>query len=296
MEETSEEEETVRTTRFKSLRELIRGRSRRVCRPLARAGALAVLALAPTEAQAAVDSEAQFILNTLAFPGVGSSGDVDGGGIHHARGRVCAHQERLDDLSQEHRPLLHRRADVLLHRLQPHVRRRWRGRTHRFAQAPLRHVRRRGSNSSAATRKPLPRSVGNGHAVMSDWFFQMVFVATTASIVSGALAERVKLWSFFIFIAVLTAFIYPIVGAWTWGGGWLSAMGFKDFAGSTIVHSTGGWAGPRGCAGRGGRGGASSVMTARSSRPLRPTFRLSRWASSSSGSGGSGSMADRNWP
>ena len=81
-----------------------------------------------------------------------------------------------------------------------------------------------------------------GHATMSDWFFQMVFVATAASIVSGALAERVKLWAFFAFTVVLTAIIYPIVGAWTWGGGWLSAMGFKDFAGSTIVHSTGGWA------------------------------------------------------
>ena len=81
-----------------------------------------------------------------------------------------------------------------------------------------------------------------GHAVMSDWFFQMVFVATTASIVSGALAERVKLWSFFLFTLMLTAFIYPVVGAWTWGGGWLNQMGFQDFAGSTIVHSTGGWA------------------------------------------------------
>ena len=84
--------------------------------------------------------------------------------------------------------------------------------------------------------------IENGYATMSDWFFQMVFVATTASIVSGALAERVKMWSFFIFIVVLTAIIYPIIGSWTWGGGWLSAMGFQDFAGSTIVHSTGGWA------------------------------------------------------
>ena len=82
----------------------------------------------------------------------------------------------------------------------------------------------------------------NGYSVMSDWFFQMVFVATTASIVSGALAERVKLWSFFAFIAILTMAIYPVVGAWTWGGGWLAEMGFTDFAGSTIVHSTGGWA------------------------------------------------------
>ena len=83
---------------------------------------------------------------------------------------------------------------------------------------------------------------GSGYAVMSDWFFQMVFVATTASIVSGALAERVKMWSFFLFILLLTAVIYPVVGAWTWGEGWLHDLGFKDFAGSTIVHSTGGWA------------------------------------------------------
>ncbi len=84
--------------------------------------------------------------------------------------------------------------------------------------------------------------VENGYSTMSDWFFQMVFVATAASIVSGTLAERVKLWSFFIFITVLTAIVYPVVGAWTWGGGWLDGLGFQDFAGSTIVHSTGGWA------------------------------------------------------
>ncbi len=84
--------------------------------------------------------------------------------------------------------------------------------------------------------------IANGYSTMSDWFFQMVFVATAASIVSGALAERVKLWSFFLFILLLTGIIYPIVGAWTWGEGWLSQLGFKDFAGSTIVHSTGGWA------------------------------------------------------
>ncbi len=84
--------------------------------------------------------------------------------------------------------------------------------------------------------------IENGYSTMSDWFFQMVFVATTASIVSGTLAERVKMWSFFLFILALTAIIYPIVGAWTWGEGWLYQMGFKDFAGSTIVHSTGGWA------------------------------------------------------
>ncbi|WP_420560240.1 ammonium transporter [Tepidicaulis sp.] len=83
---------------------------------------------------------------------------------------------------------------------------------------------------------------GGGYAASSDWFFQMVFVATAASIVSGTLAERIKLWPFLIFTVILTGFIYPIQGAWQWGGGWLSEMGFSDFAGSTIVHSVGGWA------------------------------------------------------
>ena len=82
----------------------------------------------------------------------------------------------------------------------------------------------------------------NGYSVMSDWFFQMVFVATAASIVSGTLAERIKVWPFLIFVVVLTGIIYPIQGAWTWGGGWLTERGFSDFAGSTIVHSVGGWA------------------------------------------------------
>ncbi|WP_404423128.1 ammonium transporter [Thalassospira australica] len=81
-----------------------------------------------------------------------------------------------------------------------------------------------------------------GYSATSDWFFQMVFVATAASIVSGTVAERIKLWPFMIFVVVLTGILYPITGSWTWGGGWLSEMGFADFAGSTIVHSVGGWA------------------------------------------------------
>ncbi len=81
-----------------------------------------------------------------------------------------------------------------------------------------------------------------GYSSVSDWFFQMVFVATAASIVTGALAERIKVWPFLVFVVVLTAVIYPVVGAWTWGSGWLNQMDFSDFAGSTIVHSTGGWA------------------------------------------------------
>ncbi|PHR57723.1 MAG: ammonium transporter [Robiginitomaculum sp.] len=81
-----------------------------------------------------------------------------------------------------------------------------------------------------------------GYSAASDWFFQMVFCATTASIVSGTLAERIKFWPFLMFTAVLTGFIYPIVASWEWGTGWLDAGGFSDFAGSSLVHSTGGWA------------------------------------------------------
>ncbi|MBD1546840.1 ammonium transporter [Roseibium aggregatum] len=81
-----------------------------------------------------------------------------------------------------------------------------------------------------------------GYSTASDWFFQMVFCATTASIVSGTLAERIKLWPFMIFTVVLTGLIYPIAGSWKWGAGWLDGMGFSDFAGSTLVHSVGGWA------------------------------------------------------
>jgi Amt family ammonium transporter len=79
-------------------------------------------------------------------------------------------------------------------------------------------------------------------SVGSDFFFQLVFVAATASIVSGAVAERIKLWPFLAFVVVLTGIMYPISGSWQWGGGWLSEMGFSDFAGSTVVHSVGGWA------------------------------------------------------
>lgn len=79
-------------------------------------------------------------------------------------------------------------------------------------------------------------------SVASDFFFQLMFCATTASIVSGTLAERIKLWPFLIFVVVLTGLIYPIGASWQWGGGWLSEMGFYDFAGSTIVHAAGGFA------------------------------------------------------
>lgn len=79
-------------------------------------------------------------------------------------------------------------------------------------------------------------------SVGSDFFFQLMFCATTASIVSGTLAERIKLWPFLIFVVVLTGLIYPVQASWKWGGGFLDQMGFLDFAGSTVVHSVGGWA------------------------------------------------------
>ena len=81
--------------------------------------------------------------------------------------------------------------------------------------------------------------VATDHSERSDYFFQVVFVATAMSIVSGAVAERMKLWAFLIFAVVMTGFIYPIQGMWTWGGGWLSDLGYSDFAGSGIVHMCG---------------------------------------------------------
>ncbi|MAH84303.1 MAG: ammonium transporter [Rhodospirillaceae bacterium TMED8] len=97
-------------------------------------------------------------------------------------------------------------------------------------------------NADEAGADAIKKVVDTGYSVPSDWFFQMVFVATAASIVSGTVAERIKVWPFMIFVVVLAAIIYPIQASWVWGGGWLAEMGFSDFAGSTLVHSTGGWA------------------------------------------------------
>ncbi len=83
---------------------------------------------------------------------------------------------------------------------------------------------------------------GGGYSNASDFFFQLMFCAATASIVSGTLAERIKLWPFFIFVIILTGLIYPIEASWQWGEGWLYEMGFSDFAGSTLVHAAGGFA------------------------------------------------------
>jgi len=83
-------------------------------------------------------------------------------------------------------------------------------------------------------------SIETGYSDASDWFFQALFVCATVSIVSGAVAERIKIWPFFAFAAILGGFIYPIQMGWEWGGGWLDTLGFSDFAGSTLVHACGG--------------------------------------------------------
>ncbi|MDN5348126.1 MAG: ammonium transporter, Amt family [Clostridia bacterium] len=80
-----------------------------------------------------------------------------------------------------------------------------------------------------------------GIPLLAFWFFQAVFCATSATIVSGAMAERTRLMSYLVFTVIITAFIYPVVAHWVWGGGWLQKRGFIDFAGSTVVHSVGGW-------------------------------------------------------
>ncbi len=83
-------------------------------------------------------------------------------------------------------------------------------------------------------------SLNTGYSDHSDWFYQTMFVCATVSIVSGAVAERIKIWPFFIFAFLMSGFIYPISMGWQWGGGWLSTLGFSDFAGSTLVHACGG--------------------------------------------------------
>ncbi|NNC33680.1 MAG: ammonium transporter [Croceitalea sp.] len=86
-----------------------------------------------------------------------------------------------------------------------------------------------------------PEYADGGYTWWTDFLFQGMFAATAATIVSGAVAERIKLGAFMIFTLIYVGLVYPIVGAWKWGGGWLDGLGFYDFAGSTLVHSVGGW-------------------------------------------------------
>ena len=232
-----------------------RSASGRSVRPaVTAAGALLALAAFPAEARAAVESEAGFVLNTFAYLIWGALVMWMAAGFTMLEaGSVRTKNASMICLKNIG---LYAIAGLTFYLIGYNLMYvgvgdgGWIGSFQLFFGTSADEVALLGGQEEAAT--PV---LGAGAAQMSIWFFQMVFVATTASIVSGTLAERVKLWSFFVFVAVLTAFIYPIIGAWTWGGGWLAEMGFKDFAGSTIVHSTGGWAALAGALVVGPRGG-----------------------------------------
>ena len=213
-------------------------------RAVTRLGTLAMIlvcTLSPAEARAAIEGEAQFVLNTFAFLVWGAlvmwmaAGFtmLEAGSVRTKNASViCLKNIGLYSIAGLGYYVIG--YNFMYVGVDPGG---WFGSLGFLYGTTADEVALLGGDESAAA-----AVVESGYSAMSDWFFQMVFVATTASIVSGALAERVKLWSFFLFIAILTSVIYPVVGAWTWGGGWLAELGFKDFAGSTIVHSTGGWA------------------------------------------------------
>ena len=193
--------------------------------------ALAAPAAAQDTTAVGVAPETQFVLNTLLFLICGFLVMWMAAGFAMLEAGLVQKAQRRHPAAQEHHPLRGRRHPLLSDRLQPDVRRR-RWRLHRHPGHLERRRQRRARRRLSLVAMP-PRS---------DWFFQMVFVATAASIVSGILAERIRVWPFLAFTAVLTGLLYPITGAWQWGGGWLAEMGFSDFAGSTLVHSVGGWA------------------------------------------------------
>jgi len=208
--------------------------------------AIGVLALSPTDAHAALNDETQFVLNSFSFLIWGAlvmwmcAGFtmLESGSVRTKNASVIC----LKNIG------LYSIAGLMFYFIGYNImyvgvpEGGWFGTLTLFYGTTADEVTLLTAEDAAAKAAAGAAVVKNGYATMSDWFFQMVFVATTASIVSGTMAERVKLWSFFAFITLLTAIVYPVVGAWTWGGGWLSTLGFKDFAGSTIVHSTGGWA------------------------------------------------------
>ena len=219
-------------------------RRRETVRAVARLGILAMIlvcAFAPAQARAAIEGEAQFVLNTFAFLVWGAlvmwmaAGFtmLEAGSVRTKNASViCLKNIGLYSIAGLGYYVIG--YNIMYVGVDPGG---WFGSLQFLYGTTADEIALLNGDESAAA-----AVVESGYSAMSDWFFQMVFVATTASIVSGALAERVKLWSFFVFIAILTSIVYPIVGAWTWGGGWLAELGFKDFAGSTIVHSTGGWA------------------------------------------------------
>jgi ammonium transporter, Amt family len=134
-----------------------------------------------------------------------------------------------------------------------------------------------------------------GVPLWSKFFFQLVFAGTAATIVSGAVAERIKFGSFYIFSFLMVGLIYPIVGHWIWGGGWLAKLGMFDFAGSTVVHSVGGWAALSGAMVLGPRIGKYSKDGKTLPLPGH-SIALATIGYSFFGSAGSGSIPAAPWP
>ncbi len=175
--------------------------------------------------------ELSYALDTFYFLVCGALVMWMAAGFTMLEGGPRARQEYGRDSDQECRPVFHRLHHVHAVRLRHHV---WRRSTALFPGISM---------LSAADNAAADVIAGGDDApyysALSDFFFQVVFVATAMSIVSGAVAERMKLWSFFAFAVVLTGFIYPIQGYWKWGGGFLDELGFLDFAGSGVVHMCG---------------------------------------------------------
>ena len=126
------------------------------------------------------------------------------------------------------------------------------------------------------------------------WLFQAVFVGAAATIVAGGMAERMKFPAYIIYSFLISAFVYPVVGHWVWGGGWLAGLGFTDFAGSTVVHAVGGWAAFIGTRTLGPRIGSSTPTASPTCWRATPC-RSPRWGCSCCGSAGSASTPARPW-
>ena len=192
-------------------------------------GVLGILSIAPSVAVAATDPETAYILNSFSFLIHGFMVALMAAGVCMLEGGLVRSKNAAVQSTK----------NISLYGIA--------GIMYALIGYNLMYMDVNGYFGSFEFWNPSEPSVDDGYSSGSDWFFQMVFVATAASIVSGAVAERVKLTSFLVFVVILTALIYPIQGSWSWGGGYLSEAGFLDFAGSTIVHSVGGWAALTGC-------------------------------------------------
>jgi Amt family ammonium transporter len=202
-------------------------------------------------AETTVSAEVQYIFNTILFLMSGFLVMWMAAGFAMLESGLVTSKVCISNLCKKYRSLFNRWSNVLVGWLQFSLRysRRW----IYWTFTPW-------SDAS---------KLETGYSDGSDWFFQMVFCATTMSIVSGTLAERIKIWPFFLFAAILTGIIYPISMGWQWGGGWLSVAGFSDFAGSTLVHAAGGAAALAGAIVLGARSGRFSSSRGEA-KPMAP--------------------------